>query len=283
MKTIISASRRTDIPAFHYDWFKEVLKEKEVKLFNKYSLKDYTINLDPKEVHSIVLWSKNFINVINDPEFLDPYNLFFHFTINDYGRKLEPCVPDADEQVKQMELLSKKYSPEQIQWRFDPLIFFEDEIKGKACNGMFGTERLRSFEILAEKIGQIGVTRCTLSLFSPYEHSSRTMKKNGFKVIKNPENDSCFPEFLEILTDIAKENNIQLFSCATPVLEANENIKHGCCIDGKLLTDLFGEKATGSKDTSQREVCGCVKSKDIGSYNQICKHNCLYCYSQVQS
>ena len=45
MKTIISASRRTDIPAFYYDWLQECLKNKEVELSNPmYPEKKYKVN-----------------------------------------------------------------------------------------------------------------------------------------------------------------------------------------------------------------------------------------------
>ena len=51
----------------------------------------------------------------------------------------------------------------------------------------------------------------------------------------------------------------------------------------KLLgadVDLFGTHRPRLKDPGQREVCGCVFSKDIGMYNT-CGHLCVYCYANT--
>lgn len=82
MKKIISCSRRTDIPAFYYDILQNWLKEKEVIIKNPYyPEKEYVINLSPEDIHSIVLWSKDFSNVAENPMYLDLYNLYFNYTI----------------------------------------------------------------------------------------------------------------------------------------------------------------------------------------------------------
>lgn len=92
---------------------------------------------------------------------------------------------------------------------------------------------------------------------------------------------------------IAKRYDRDIYICSNDrFIKANiNNVKKGHCIDGELLTELFG-KCTKANDTSQRKECGCVKLKDIGSYQyfendkllgQPCYHNCAYCYARKNS
>jgi hypothetical protein len=68
MRKVISASRRTDLPAFHYDWLQNALERGEVLLNNpRFKEKVYSVDLTPEHVHSIVLWSKDFSKVADDP------------------------------------------------------------------------------------------------------------------------------------------------------------------------------------------------------------------------
>ncbi|MBO6292905.1 MAG: DUF1848 family protein [Selenomonas sp.] len=57
---IISASRRTDIPAFYFDWFCQRLREGHVDVVNQFNRKQVSrISLLPEAVDCIVFWTKN--------------------------------------------------------------------------------------------------------------------------------------------------------------------------------------------------------------------------------
>ena len=76
----------------------------------------------PEDIHSIVLWSKNFYNVLKNPKYLNDYNLFFQYTITHYNKNFEPYVPNYEDTLKTLDGLMKKYRPEQFNIRFDPII-----------------------------------------------------------------------------------------------------------------------------------------------------------------
>ncbi|WP_261291928.1 DUF1848 domain-containing protein [Paraclostridium sordellii] len=49
-------------------------------------------------------------------------------------------------------------------------------------------------------------------------------------------------------------------------------------MDDTLVSKIIGYEVNVKKDDTQRDVCGCVKSVDIGQYNT-CIHHCSYCYA----
>lgn len=279
MKTIISASRRTDIPAFYYDWFQTALKEQKVTTINPlYPEKEYIIDLSPQKVHSIVLWSKDFRKVENDPMYLENYNLYFQYTITGYSKYLEPNIPSYKDSLLTLEKMLKKYKPEQFNIRFDPIIL--------SVNGELsptpqkpGLARLNMFDTLCKDLVSLGMEQCriTTSFATLYPKVIKRMQEKNINFITL--NDKQEILFMEKMSEIAQKYNRNIYTCANDrILNSGiKNIKKGHCIDGDILTSLFGP-CTHSKDKGQREECGCVKSKDIGSYLK-CFHNCLYCYA----
>ncbi|MEZ4550983.1 MAG: DUF1848 family protein [Desulfobacterales bacterium] len=85
MKIILSASRRTDIPAFYIDWFMDRIAA-VFETVNPYNQKKTRVPATPDHVHTIVFWSKNFSRFLSEEygEALRAigYHLFFHFTVN---------------------------------------------------------------------------------------------------------------------------------------------------------------------------------------------------------
>ena len=56
---IISASYRTDIPAFYGDWFMRRLDAGECRAVNPWNRKPYTVSLKYEDVVGFVLWTRN--------------------------------------------------------------------------------------------------------------------------------------------------------------------------------------------------------------------------------
>src|SRR6185437_3211161 len=105
---IISASYKTDIPAFYGEWFMNRLRAGSCKMVNPYGRQVYEINLRREEVDGIVFWTKNigpFMKYL--PEIAESdYKFAVQHTINGYPRELEARVVDYDQTVRHMHELA---------------------------------------------------------------------------------------------------------------------------------------------------------------------------------
>ncbi|WP_122626938.1 DUF1848 family protein [Lucifera butyrica] len=280
MKPVISASRRTDLPGCHYAWLQNVLTKGAVSVRNPvYKNTVSTIDVRPQAIHSLVLWSKNFAPVAENPGQLENYNLYFQYTINHYAARLEPGVPPYGQTLKTLDRLLRRYRPEQFTIRFDPVIFSPaGEIS--AGPGEPAAVRLQIFEELCRDLITLGMNGCrlTTSYIALYGHVRRRLTQNGVEIATPGDREVI--AFFRRMAEIAARYNLPLYSCASLLLEQIPQIQKGHCIDGGQLTALFDGRASKARDTGQREACGCTKSLDIGSYEQRCGHQCLYCYGQ---
>ena len=83
MKTVVSASRRTDIPAFYMTWLEERIQQGFVDVPNPVR-KDQSshVCLRPESVHTLVLWSKNFHPFLQSSLARNnQYRFYFQFTL----------------------------------------------------------------------------------------------------------------------------------------------------------------------------------------------------------
>jgi DNA repair photolyase len=262
---IISASRRTDIPAFFIDWFLNRINEGFLFVRNPMNLHQIgRINLSPKVVDCIVFWSKNPIRIINGLNTLKNYSFYFQFTITGYGQRLEPNVPPRQEVINTFISLSRLIGKDRIIWRYDPIILSDThDIQYHA----------RNFEDIASQLH--GRTRrCVISFVDMYKKTMRNLASSRVTEITSDQ----MIELSVILKRVCLKYNIELTSCAEIADLSEYGISHGKCIDDKLIEEISGFTLDISKDTAQRAECGCVASVDIGAYNT-CAHECLYCYA----
>ena len=85
-------------------------------------------------------------------------------------------------------------------------------------------------------------------------------------------------DLLYYFANLAMENGLDIESCAESIDLEHLGIKHGKCVDDELIKNEFGIYKNYKKDKSQRLVCGCTESKDIGM-NNTCLMGCEYCYA----
>ncbi len=274
MKLILSASRRTDIPAFYLDWFKNAVHKGRLEISNPfYPERKRTVELTPESVSWIVFWSRSYSKFLRSKDFFSAYNLFFHFTILP-KTELEKAAIPAKTALIQMESLVNHYSPERIIWRYDPLVFWQEA--GKS----FSNHDLKQFELLCREIGAMGVKRCYTSFVFPYKKvSARFARKFSSAKIYDPD----FSEQEKILNEMAntaKFYGLTIYSCCNDALLKIKGIEKGRCIDGSLLNSLSAETVVSRAKAPTRKDCGCTKSIDIGDYRrQPCSFGCIYCYA----
>lgn len=91
MKNIISASRRTDIPAFHLDRFFRALQKGSYDFIAPYNSKPAVVSLTKDDVLCFVFWSKDYGPFTERLDEFDSYGMpaYFHHTITGYPKIYE--------------------------------------------------------------------------------------------------------------------------------------------------------------------------------------------------
>ena len=285
---VLSASRRTDIPAFYMGWFMKCINDGYFIVTNPYNGKTKKVQALPELIHSIVFWSKNYDRFIESRagEHLEKagFNLYFNFTVNSQNRLLEPGLPMLDKRLDQLKKLAQRFGPQKIAWRFDPVCFFKTGCDTDTANN------LADFELIAQAASDSGITKCVTSFFDDYAKIRKRLallKQNGLADIEftDPSIKKKKQIILRMQACLDKKG-IKLHLCCENQLlrEIGPDTKvlaYPRC-DVHLLKNLFGGAPETAKDTGQRSKsgCCCTKSIDIGSYkDHPCFHNCLFCYA----
>lgn len=264
---IISASRRTDIPAFYSDWFMKRIEEGFVLVRNPMNARQVSrISLAPELVDCIVFWTKNPARMIDKLTVLDreKYSYYFQFTLTPYGKDIEPNVRDKNDVAATFIELSERIGKERVVWRYDPILMTD------SINRDF---HYRSFERLARALTGHTDT-CIISFVDFYAKCRKRLSSLKAREMSLEDIRAVAGAF----AGICKAYNLKLETCAEEVDLSDLGIGHGKCIDDELISRIIGRPFEVKKDKSQRELCGCAASTDIGAYNT-CPFGCLYCYA----
>ena len=287
--SLVSVSRRTDIPAFYGEWFRRRLAQGWCETANPFSGQKYRVSLVPEKVLGWIFWSRNyepFLGVLCDLH-ARGQRFLCHFTIVGYPRILEPRAPDADRMIDAAHRLAEAFGPEIVQWRYDPILL----------SSLTPPEwHEQNFARLVEQLK--GATqRCLFSFPTMYQKTIRNLEKiaaqsdNGTIHIWSREaGDFALDDLSELagrLAAVARDNGMEMHSCCEDRwVDPERNIFRAHCADWPLLERLgAGKHIPQSASLSlnvplqpTRKQCGCYRSVDIGRY-QTCAHGCAYCYA----
>ncbi|RPH51512.1 MAG: DUF1848 domain-containing protein [Desulfobacteraceae bacterium] len=269
---IISASRRTDIPAFYSQWFMNRIRAGYCLVPNPFNPNQISnISLAPEHVDLIVFWTRNPKLLIPYLKELDArgYSYYFLYTLMDNPRILDPKSPSPEISLDTFRKLSDHIGPEKVIWRYDPIVL----------SNLTGIDfHKKTFDKIASSLHSY-TFRCIISFVDIYRKMEGRIKRlNADGFVLSKWNDANSSDLFSSLVRIAGNNGIEIRSCASPKDLTDFGIPAGKCIDDICISNIFGKRLDLKKDPSQRKNCNCVSSKDIGMYDS-CLYECRYCYA----
>ncbi|MBN1655597.1 MAG: DUF1848 domain-containing protein [Deltaproteobacteria bacterium] len=271
---IISASRRTDLPAFYARWFWRRIQAGYCLVPNPFNPKQVArISLLPTDVDAIVFWTRHARPLLSILPKLDQrgYKYYFQYTITGYPKPIEARTPPLPVAIKTFRSLAERIQPGTVIWRYDPIVF------GPAFPAC---EHLSRFSTVARNLE--GYTeRVVISLVDCYKKTERrlgAMFKWGHEILREPATDPQLFDLLSKMTRIARRHGMAIEACAQAEDFSQIGISRTKCIDDRLLSARFGGTWPSAKDGGQRRFCGCIPSKDIGMVDS-CSFGCVYCYA----
>jgi hypothetical protein len=288
-KIVLTASRRTDMPAFYVS---ELIKGLKEGRFHPQAMMQpmWELKFEPHDIHSVGLWSQDFSKWIERRhEIVDlGYKFWYRFTILPDDPVCKPKAPSVEEQLKQLETLANTDGSGCVFLFIDPIIIYK-HIGEKHWKYSFSDA---SVDMIVKKAHQLGIRSITISLLDYYKHVERRAVKKGIEFrFLNQNNHSDQEEMIEILQrikTITDAHQIDIKSCCETYLHTKGVTRQGSCVDGNYLNKLFGPGATTQSDAGQRKTfgCGCTSAVDIGRYTEHgewshhCNHGCPQCYGR---
>lgn len=256
MNPILSVSRRTDVPAFHADWFFRQLEQGWTRTPG-----GRFVSLKPEDVGGYVFWTKNPAPLLDRLDKLGDTPFYFQFTLTSYGRDVEPGIPSKGQVlVPLFQRLSRQLGRQRVVWRYDPVFFSPAYSFAYHC---------RWFGRLAQLLGPYTDT-CTVSFLDWYPAMEKAMTALG--AVRETEADRR--ALLEVFSAVARREGIRLVSCAEEGDFSDLGVLPGACVDPARLGLADPGRAKG-----QRPLCRCADSVDIGAYGS-CRGGCAYCYAR---
>ncbi|MCR3884727.1 MAG: DUF1848 domain-containing protein [Methanothrix sp.] len=270
---IISASYRTDIPAFYGEWFERRLEAGYCSVANPYNRQVRLVSLLPEDVDGFVFWTRNLgpfeSRLSRVAQFGRPFVV--QQTVTCYPKELEPAAVGATEAVRQIRAVANAFGPKAAVWRYDPILF----------TSLTPPEfHVRNFEHLASAL-EGATDEVVISFATIYRKAARNLdlaaQKFGFTWMDPP--DGAKLDLAARLVEIAKSHGMSLSVCSQRKYIV-PGAKAARCVDARRLAAIGG-RPIRARLKGKRPECGCYEAVDIGEYDT-CPAGCAFCYAVLR-
>ncbi len=267
---IVSASYRTDIPAFHADWFGARLSAGFCDVASPRGGRPFRVALTPDRVDGFVFWTRNAAPFGGVLERVAGLGIPFvvQYTVTGYPRALDAHTPGVAPAAAQIAALANRFGPRAVVWRYDPVV--DSSLTPRGWHE-------RNFAGIAARLAG-SVDECTVSFMHVYRKTRRRLdaaaRRSGFSW-RDPEADEK-RGLCARLAGLAAERGLRLSVCSQPEFAAAPAVA-ARCIDAARLGGLAGRDVSARRK-GNRPGCLCAESRDVGAYDT-CAHGCVYCYA----
>lgn len=262
---IVSASRRTDIPAFHMEWFLNRIRAGYCLVTHHAASGIYRrVPLTPDVTDCIVFRSKNPAPMLGRLDALRDYDYLFNITMNPYGREMEARVPRLEERIGTFKKLARAIDPLRMVWRYDP-VFLSPKYD-------LDFHR-RAFEYLCREL-QGWSYKCMIGFIVHHPFVARRM--DPLQVGRRTPDD--VRTIGRIFGQTARRYGHRAETCADALDLEEFGIGHGACVEKAQIEAIAGCKFGKVRESYLRPHCRCMESVDIDHYST-CDNGCLYCYA----
>ncbi len=270
---IVSASYKTDIPAFYGEWFMRRLEAGHCCVANPYGGPPFTVALGPDAVDGFVFWTRNLAPFLDRLEIVAARGFPFvvQYTITGYPRALDAGTIEAERAIGHLREVAGRYGRRAAVWRYDPIVFTSL------------TPAAWHRDTFARLAGQLAdaVDEVVVSVARIYRKTARNLAAAG-RLHDFTWDDPGLEEKRALIADlaaIAAGHGLRLALCGQAELIVG-GAAEARCIDVARLSDAAGRPLAAAHKPHRRS-CACDASRDIGDYDT-CPHGCAYCYA-VQS
>jgi len=271
---IISASYRTDIPAFYAEWFRRRFRAGHARVVNPYGGRDSRVPLRDG-VDGFVFWTRNIGPFLPALAEVRQAGLPFvvQYTVTAYPRALEASVIAAPRSLALVAQVAAEYGRRAVVWRYDPIVF-SSETPDHFHRETFA----RLAAALAGSVDEVVVSFATL-----YAKTARNLNAaaaaHGFGWSDPADHDKR--RLAEDLAAIAASAGLKPTLCSQDGYVV-AGTAAAACVDARRLEDVAAgwglARPLTAKRKGNRPGCLCHESRDIGAYDS-CPHGCVYCYA----